>query len=159
MPKLNQKTGAGDVTSSTLFCDAFKYHDEQARCRMKHATETRMNIAAMDANPDLRPNFECDWENTKTYNLAQADHDEKWATRHAGFATEIMLAKEVIAAARELCTAVMIYRAGDPSEDDHWRVGMATAELHGALIALDSQNAKLTHGSLEAAGGKTEGKI
>lgn len=109
---------------------------------MKHATETRENIAAMEANPDLRPLFECEWETTKAYNLSQADHDEKWATRHAGWAAEIRLAQEVIAAARELSTALAIVDANPSmaSEDDHYALTIAACDLHDALIDLDSQN-------------------
>ena len=77
------------ATGSADLLEAMRHHEEMASVRLQHAEELYANINKMDAEPSLRPAYETPWEETRAYNLKQADFDYEWGKKHQRFAAAI----------------------------------------------------------------------
>lgn len=63
------------------------HHEQQGEVRVRHAAETRAEIAKLEADGIKLP--DSSWERVKSYNLTQADFDEKWGKQHQEWAEAI----------------------------------------------------------------------
>jgi hypothetical protein len=84
-----QQTGGGRRPSaccaSLLTC--LEHHEKQGKFRLRDAAQTRATIERLEAEEGGV--FDKDWERLRTYNLEQADHDEKWGNQHLEWAEAI----------------------------------------------------------------------
>ena len=75
---------------SEILAEIAQWHERMASVRKGHAQETREAIEYMDDQAEERPkNFQANWEDTKAFNIQQAEFDQKEGERHQRYAAAI----------------------------------------------------------------------